>query len=95
MLGKFETGRILTTCGVNQKVAEDKKFAEFCIKSFGRHINGDWGDLCDEDKAMNDSALAHGDDRIFSKYDYDENTSIYIITEWDRSATTFLFPDEY
>lgn len=92
---KFPIGSLLATCGVNDKVAEDTKFAKFVTKSFQRHCNGDWGDLDEEDKAMNDRALKRGDDRLFSKYEYDEETSIYIITEWDRSATTILFPEEY
>ena len=94
-MAKFELGRVVSTIGVKELFDADKKFAEFVCKSFFKHCDGDWGDLCEEDKEMNDSALKNGDDRILSKYNYDEDTSIYIITEWDRSATTILFPEEY
>ena len=60
-----------------------------------KHINGDWGDLCKEDKALNDSALANGNDRILSSYTNENDVKIWIITEWDRSVTTILFPEEY
>ena len=92
---KFNLGQVVMTNGVDNLIDEDDDFARFVAKSFIRHCNGDWGDLCEEDKAMNESALKNGDDRLFSKYNYDDGISIYIITEWDRSATTILFPDEY
>ena len=90
-----QIGKLYLTAGVNNLVADDKSFAKFISKSLARHMVGDWGDLCDEDKEMNDSALKNNDDRLFSKYIYNDEFSIYIITEWDRSATTILFPDEY
>lgn len=92
---KFKLGRVVETAGVYEKRFYDDKFNNFVAKSFARHCDGDWGDLCDDDKGANDFALRNGDDRLFSKYDYDDETSIYIITEWDRSYTTILFPDEY
>ena len=92
---RFELGSIYATNGVNNKIEVDDEFAKFVSKSFARHCNGDWGDLDEDDKAMNDRALKFNDDRLFSKYEYDGETSIYIITEWDRSATTILFPSEY
>lgn len=41
-----------------------------------------------EDAAIKDN------DRILAVYKY-ENTTIWIITECDRSVTTILFPSEY
>ena len=43
---------------------------------------------------MNDDATKNGDDRIFARYNNEEG-DIYIITEYDRSATTILFTYEY
>lgn len=92
---KFELGNVVATSGVYEMVGEDIKFSQFVAKSFTRHCNGDWGDLDQEDKRLNDFALLNGDDRLFSKYVFNKEVSIYIITEWDRSATTILFPNEY
>jgi len=92
---KFSIGMTYITRGVDQLLREDNGFSKFVANSFKRHCNGDWGDLDEEDKAMNESALKNGDDRLFSKYNYNGDVSIYIITEWDRSATTILFPEEY
>lgn len=94
-MGKFEVGQLVATAGVIEK-AHDEKFAYFIGDSFARYKNCDWGDTCAEDAATNDDALVHGD-RILAVYKFpdDPEVSIWIITEWDRSATTILFPDEY
>ena len=58
-----------------------------------RHLHCDWGDLCEEDWNLNDAAVQHGE-RLLSSYKAAGQT-VFIITEWDRSATTVLFADEY
>lgn len=87
-------GQLLITAGIRAEMSESSDFEKFVRKSFSRHATGDWGDLCEEDKAYNDYSLANGG-RLFSAYNYNEDTKIWIITEWDGSATTILFPDEY
>lgn len=89
----FNLGKLVATRGVAYEMQQDSNFEKFVRKSFSRHASGDWGDICEEDKASNDYALEHGE-RIFSAYE-NENTKIWIITEYDRSVTTILFPDEY
>ena len=91
---KFNVGEVFVTSGIQSRIKEDSKFADFVGKSFTRHCDGDWGNLCEEDKAMNDRALANGDDRMLSRYDYNDE-KIYIITEWHRQQTTILFANEY
>jgi hypothetical protein len=59
-----------------------------------RHANGDWGDLTEEDKQANELALKDGE-RLVSAYKFDDGRKMYIITEWDRSYTTVLLPEEY
>jgi hypothetical protein len=64
-------------------------------KYLRRHHCGDWGDeLCAEDKAANEDALEHGS-RLLSCYRTDGGDRLYIITEWDRTMTTILLPEEY
>lgn len=58
-----------------------------------RHWTGDWGDVDAEDKASNDADV-DGEGRLLSAY-HIEGEKIWIITEWDRSMTTILLPDEY
>ena len=59
-----------------------------------RHLAGDWGDLCQEDKQANAAALTYGS-RLLSAYDIPPNHRLWIITEADRSSTTLLLPQEY
>jgi hypothetical protein len=62
---------------------------------FFRHLCGDWGDLDDSDRRLNDAALQSGEDRLFSSYQVASDLTLWIITEWDRSVTTLLLPSEY
>lgn len=58
-----------------------------------RHQAGDWGDIPPEDIEENNYAVDHGL-RILSSYDIN-GTTVWVITEADRSVTTFLLPSEY
>ena len=62
--------------------------------ALARHVAGDWGDLCAEDKQVNDQALTEGM-RILSAYHAANGTKFWIITEGDRSVTTVLLPEDY
>ena len=59
-----------------------------------RHVRGDWGELCEEDRESNDHAVIHGE-RILSAYMTKQGVKLWVITEADRSVTTFLLPEEY
>lgn len=59
-----------------------------------RHVAGDWGVLEVEDAVENDFSVEKGL-RILSAYILPDGTKIWIITEADRSVTTFLLPEEY
>ena len=75
---------------------ENREFASFVDKCFNRYIKCDWGDTCKEDQRSNRYAVEHGE-RILAEYKHQSRPEwrIWIITEWDRSVTTILFPDEY
>ncbi len=92
---KFPLGQLAMTCGVVDKSVENLAFTTFCVASLKRHGQGDWGELCDEDKKANDEALKSGEERLFSAYEKEGFPKIWIITEWDRSVTTTLLPEEY
>ena len=58
-----------------------------------RHVMGDFGVVDEEDAAANRRAIAEST-RILSAYEVD-GERLWIITESDRSVTTFLLPSEY
>jgi hypothetical protein len=59
-----------------------------------RHACGDWGDLSEEDRKENEFSVIHGF-RLLSSYTLNSGTTIWLITEADRSSTTLLLPEEY
>ena len=90
-VGPFGLGRLVATPGA---LAALSAANETPLTYLDRHIHGDWGDVDAEDQRTNDWAVSHGA-RILSAYTLPGGTRIWIITEADRSATTFLLPDEY
>jgi hypothetical protein len=88
---KFLPGDIVQTSGC--KDAFDKT-GESPLVFLLRHVQGDWGEVDSLDKRVNDDALRHGT-RILSVYHLSDGTTIWIITEADRSSTCFLLPEEY
>ena len=64
-------------------------------KALNRHFCGDWGELCKFDWQQNEDALLFGDRRFFSAYRIESGIKFWIITEWDRSVTTVLMPEDY
>ena len=88
---KFDLGDIAVTTPL---YAHCKENGYALIPYLVRHANGDWGDVCKEDWKSNDEALKNGE-RLLSEYKLPDDRRIWIITEWDRSATTLLFPEDY
>jgi len=88
---KFDPGQILATPGAIVAIEFARASA---VELLRRHLSGDWGDLDDADKRLNDEALTT-DGRILSAYTLADGQKVWIITEADRSATTILTPDEY
>ena len=62
--------------------------------ALSRHASGDWGEIAEEDRGVNESALAEGA-RLLSVYRSAKGVKFWIITEADRSVTTVLLPDNY
>ncbi len=85
----FSIGQIVATPGV-LKILSQQQIAT----ALQRHARGDWGDVGPDDGHENDRALKE-EGRLLSAYHADDGTKFWIITEWDRSATTILLPDEY
>tara|TARA_Y100000310_G_scaffold23381_1_gene22354 strand:- start:1126 stop:2241 length:1116 start_codon:yes stop_codon:yes gene_type:complete len=90
--GKFRLGRLVQTRGVAHKARENDEFGREVMDALRKYQRGDWG--ISKDKRMNDAAVKSGDERIMGVYPTVEG-DIWIITEWDRSVTTVLFPGEY
>lgn len=84
---KFPLGQVVITPNALEKLNADD-----ILHALNRHVAGDWGELDDEDRQANDSALLGGD-RLLSAYRSDA-TKFWIITEADRSVSTVLLPED-
>ena len=89
----FKKVPTVVTRGINNAMCDSEDFTKEVMKCFARYNNNDWGEMCDEDIETNNFALKNGG-RIFASYETCKG-KIWIITEWDRSVTTILFPSEY
>ncbi len=92
MMRRFPAGQILSTPGALEAMdANGQSLARF----LERHLRGDWGEaLCPEDCQANEDALLNSG-RLLSAYYLRNGQKLWMITEWDRSATTALLPSEY
>lgn len=91
---EINVGRILVTRGVLTLARENKRFATFLQKSLERYQKGDWGEMSDDDKRLND--LSEENARLLlSSYETQGFPEIWISTSPNREFTTIMFPDEY
>lgn len=94
----FKLGQVVATPGAIEALEQAKQTFWSLLS---RHVAGDWGDLSDDDRELNNEALKDGS-RILSAYILNDEakTKIWCITEAEddhgcRAATTLLLPDEY
>ena len=90
-LPRFALGRLLATPGA-LKLMQDSDVDP--VSLLQRHGRCDVGTLSAQDAQANEEALVCGD-RLLSSYLLPGGGVIWIITEADRSATTFVTPTEY
>ena len=89
----FKLGRLVATPGALEACSR-----EHLTDCLNRHVRGDWGIMCAEDQQSNVEALSDNL-RIFSAYPIDlalpcsghGDNCLWVITEADRSVTTFPF----
>ena len=89
MKEKFALGQTVSTRNAVQTLN-----AEDVLSALRRHASGDWGDCCPEDWGSNEEDLKNGE-RLLSVYHDRNGVTFWIITEWDRSVTTVLLPEDY
>jgi hypothetical protein len=93
---KFDLGQIVATPAALRVVREAGQTPEFFLD---KHIQGDWGEVDDDDKRANDEALVDGS-RLLSAYRTLKGDRLWIITEaigdeGQRASTCLLLPQEY
>lgn len=89
----FELGQVVMTQGIAQAMKNAVTFTTEITIILEKYKLCDWGDTCKEDAELNNEAIKNNE-RILAAYDTSKGT-VWIITEWDRTVTTILFPSEY
>jgi hypothetical protein len=87
----FDLGQVVATPGA---LAALEKAGQNAMNFLSRHVAGDWGELCEDDRKENALSVKRGF-RILSNYKTNSGECVWVITEADRSVTTLLLPDEY
>src|SRR6266446_4312261 len=91
LMPKFPLGQLVSTPGALQVMG---RAGQSPVVFLERHRCGDWGCVCPADARLNDEALREGG-RLLSSYRTLKGEVLWVITEFDRSVTTLLLPDEY
>ena len=88
-MSKFSMGQMVETANAIHTL--DAKSVEHALTLY---VNCNWGDTNEADAKMNDEAVTSGN-QILAVYKDSKGTPFWIITEWDRSVTTILLPEDY
>jgi hypothetical protein len=93
---KFSLGQIVATPSALEALAASSQAPEFFIS---KHQSGDWGLVGEEDRRLNEEALANGDS-ITSAYKTLRGTKIWLITEpadanGNRATTTIHTAEDF
>ena len=87
---RFPLGQVVATPGALELLRES---GENPAAFLARHSQADWGEVCEEDRQLNDQALVSGE-RLLSAYQTAKGERLWVITEADRSSTSLIRPDE-
>lgn len=93
---KFNLGQVVATPGT---IHAFQQSGEMPFNFLNRHAHGDYGDICDDDKQLNEEAVDDGS-RIMSVYSTSKGIKIWVITDATnddgrREVTTLLLPEDY
>jgi hypothetical protein len=94
---KFDPGQFVATPGALEAIRASGQSPDIFIAA---HLEGYWGgDLCEEDRRLNDEALIDGS-RLLSAYKTLRGERLWIITEavgddGRRASSCLLLPEEY
>jgi hypothetical protein len=92
---KFQLGRVVGTPAALEAIRDS---GEGVWAFLARHLAGDWGLVCQEDRRRNDEAVKDGS-RLLSAYQTARGVRIWVVTEaadgrGKRASTCLLLPEE-
>ena len=82
----FSLGQLVATPGA---LAALEKAGQGPLDFLSRHVHGDWGDLCEEDRQENQFSLERGF-RLLSSYRTLADVKLYVITKQTAPSPRFF-----
>jgi len=86
---RFALGQMVITANAAREIAPEE--AAWALR---RHVTGDWGEVDEHDRQVNEEALRSGE-RLLSVYQTRAGVRFYVITEAMREFTTVMLPEDY
>lgn len=86
---KFSLGRVVMTPAALQALTPID-----VVNALSRHVTGDWGDVCPEDREKNELSLRERL-TVLSIYHTKSGTKYWVLTEFEIAVTTVLLPEDY
>lgn len=77
--------KTLMTRHLNDDIADSEEMAKAVYEAMQRFSNGDWGELCQDDKEANNQDLENRDGHVLARYKT-PNGDIYINLEFDEAS---------
>lgn len=95
---RFKVGEVVITDGCRETIEEELAPSETSVRNFlagrlTRHVQGDWGEIGEEDWAANDRALREGR-RLVSAYPTPGGRTVLIVTDAARERTEIRLASE-
>ena len=87
---KFSVGNVCVTSNADSSIPR----ADITM-ALGRYMQGDWGDINEDDKQTNEEALKDKNEGFIGVYFSSKGTKFWIITDYGRETTTVLLPEDY
>jgi hypothetical protein len=85
---KFRIGALFVSDGAQRKIT-----LHDLSTALTRHSQCDWGEVNDDRRKMNRTALRYGGS-VVSTFLASDGTKFRVITDWNQSTTSVILPDE-
>lgn len=100
---RHRCGTLVATATVNGWIQEDHSIQSSLTQALDRFFCGDWGEMDQDDKQLNELTLEEGEGRLMGVYHLSNGERIYIITSGygdqdlgaDYCNTVVMAPSDY
>jgi hypothetical protein len=93
---KFDLGQVVVTPGARTALSMPGSFDHDLARTLlERFVAGDWGEETPPERAAENQAAQGGGGRIAACYPVGHGMVVWLVSEWDRTLTSFVGAGEY